>query len=153
MRRPERLESGVTLMELMVVVAIVGILAAIAYPAYTQFVMQTNRTDATKTLQLAAQSLERCYSVNFSYLNCPVSGNASPNPVVNGSKMPTPNLYYTITFNITGAQDYSLVAVPVAGPQLADRQCQQFTLFSTGQQTAADINNNPTPAQVCWGSN
>jgi type IV pilus assembly protein PilE len=147
-----RREAGVTLLELMVVVAIVGILAAIAYPAYTQFVMQTNRSDATKTIQLAAQSLERCYSVNFTYLNCPVSGNANPNPVVDQSTMPSPNAWYTITFNIPDAQDYSLVAVPVAAPQTADNQCQQFTLSSTGQQAAQDVNANPN-TQMCWGSN
>jgi type IV pilus assembly protein PilE len=146
------LEGGVTLMELMVVVAIVGILAAIAYPAYTQFVMQTNRTDATKTLQLAAQSLERCYSTNFTYLNCPVSGNAIPNPVVDGSTMGTPNLFYNITFAIPDAQTYTLTAVAVQAPQTTDNTCAQFTLSSTGQQAAQDVNTNNT-TQTCWGSN
>jgi type IV pilus assembly protein PilE len=144
--------SGFTLIELVIVIGIVAVLAAIAYPAYTQFVMQTNRTDATKAMQLAAQSLERCYSVNFTYVSCNVNANANPNPVVDGSTMPTPNLFYTITFNIPDAQDYSLVAVPVAAPQTNDNQCQQFTLFSSGQQSALDSGNNPN-TQTCWGSN
>jgi type IV pilus assembly protein PilE len=144
--------SGFTLIELLIVIGIVAVLAAIAYPAYTQFVMQANRTDATKAMQLAAQSLERCYSVNFTYLNCNVNGNANPNPVVDGSTMPTPNLFYTITFNIPDAQDYSLVALPVALPQTNDNLCAQFTLFSSGQQAAQDnLANNTT--QTCWGSN
>ena len=152
MRGGGRRQAGVTLLELLTVVTIVGILAAIAYPSYTQFVMQTNRTDATKTMQLAAQSLERCYSVNFTYLNCPVSGNANPNPVVDGSTMPSPNGWYTITFNIPDAQDYSLVATQLAAPQTADNQCAQFTFSSTGQQAAQDNNANNT-TQLCWGSN
>ena len=148
MRGRKHLEAGVTLMELMIVVAIVGILAAIAYPAYTQFVIQTNRTDATKTIQIYAQSLERCYSANFTYLGCTVQGN----PVVDGSKMGTPNNYYTITFNIPDAQTYSLVATRAAAPQTLDNQCATFTLFSTGQQTAQDASTNPN-TQTCWGSN
>ena len=141
--------SGFTLMELMIVVAIVGVLAAIAYPAYTQFVMQANRTDATKTLQLAAQSLERCYSVNFTYVGCTVNGNIQND----GSTIQTPNNFYTVTFNIPDPQDYSLVAVASAPPQTND-QCFQFTLFSSGQVAAQDINANPIiPPQTCWGSN
>jgi type IV pilus assembly protein PilE len=148
MRPRRRREGGVTLMELMVVVAIIGILAAIAYPAYTQFLMQTNRTDATKTMQLAAQSMERCYSVNFTYAACTVNG-----VVVNDtSTIGTPNLYYTITFAIPDAQDYTMTAVAIAAPQTADNQCAQFTLSSTGQQAAQDINANNT-TQLCWGSN
>lgn len=146
------LEAGVTLMELMVVVAIVGILAAIAYPAYTQFVMQTNRTDATKTLQLAAQSLERCYSTNFTFVGCPVSGNAIPNPVVDGSTMVTPQLFYTITFAIPDAQTYTLTAVAAQAPQTNDSTCAQFTLSSTGQQAAQDTSATNT-TQTCWGAN
>ena len=66
--------KGFTLVELMVTVAVVAILASIALPAYTSFTRQANRTDATKTMQLAAQSLERCYSQRFTYLNCNVNG-------------------------------------------------------------------------------
>jgi len=146
--RGGRRQAGVTLMELMVVVGIVGILAAIAYPAYTQFVMQTNRTDATKTMQLAAQSMERCYSVNFTYAGCTVNA-----IVVNDtSTIGTPNLFYTITFAIPDAQDYTMTAVATAAPQTNDNQCAQFTLSSTGQQAAQDNNANNT-TQTCWGSN
>jgi type IV pilus assembly protein PilE len=148
MRPGQRREGGVTLMELMVVVAIVGILAAIAYPAYTQFVMQTNRTDATKTMQLAAQSMERCYSVNFTYAGCNVNGT-----IVNDtSTIGTPNQYYTITFAIPDAQDYTMTGVATAPPQTTDNQCAQFTLSSSGQQAAQDSNANNT-TQLCWGSN
>jgi type IV pilus assembly protein PilE len=147
MRRPERLESGVTLMELMVVVAIVGVLAAIAYPAYTQFMMQANRTDATKTMQLWAQSLQRCYSANFTYAGCTVQGN-----IVNDtSVLQTPNAYYSITFGIPDPQDYTLTAAAIAPPQTNDNQCFQFTLSSSGQVAAVDNSANDTTV-ACWGS-
>ena len=147
-----RREAGVTLMELLTVVAIVGILAAIAYPSYRQFVMQTNRTDATKTMQLAAQSLERCYSASFTY--APPGGcNVNGVPMNLGANtMQTPNNYYTITLTIVDAQDYTITAAASAAPQTADSQCFSFSLASSGQQAAQDANNNDT-TKVCWGSN
>jgi type IV pilus assembly protein PilE len=149
-----RREAGMTLIELLTVVAIVGILAAIAYPSYTRFVMQTNRTDATKTMQLAAQSLERCYSANFKYAppgGCNVLGtlmnlgNANP-------PLQTPNNYYTITVTIGDQQDYTITAAATAAPQSSDSQCKSFTLASSGQQAALDSNNNDN-TKLCWGSN
>ncbi len=140
--------AGFTLIELMIVVGIVAVLAAIAYPAYTQFVRQTNRTDATKTMQLAAQSLERCYSQNFTYAGCNVNGNV----VNNGSTLQSPNSFYNITFAIPDAQDYTITAVAIAAPQTGDTLCAQFTLSSSGQQAAQDTSANNTP-QTCWGSN
>jgi len=136
-----------TLMELLVVVTIVGILASIAYPAYTQFVRQTNRTDATKTMQLAAQSLERCYSVNFTYINAATT----PCNIIAGNTN-SPQGFYTITVAIADPQTYLLTATPLTPPQTADNSCLQFTLSSTGQQAAQDLNANDT-TQLCWGSN
>ena len=139
---------GFTLVELMVTVALVAIIASIALPGYTNFTRRANRTDATRTMQLASQALERCYSRRFTYLACNVNGTV----MNNGSTMQTPNLYYTITFTIPDAQDYTLTAAPAAAPQIGDTQCAQFTLASTGAQTAQDNHANNT-TKTCWGSN
>ncbi|HVN45392.1 MAG TPA: type IV pilin protein [Steroidobacteraceae bacterium] len=141
-------QKGLTLVELMMVVAIVAILASIAFPAYNSFTRQANRADATKTMQLAAQSLERCYSRRFTYAGCNVNGTVRNN----GATMQTPNLLYTITFTIPDAQDYTLTAVPTAAPQTQDTQCVQFTLSSTGAQAAQD-NHAANTTRTCWGSN
>jgi len=140
--------SGFTLVELMVTVAIVAIIASIALPGYGNFTRRANRTDATRTMQFASQALERCYSRRFTYLGCNVNGTV----MNNGSTMQTPNLYYTITFAIPHAQDYTLTAAPAAAPQISDTQCVQFTLVSTGAQAAQDNNANNT-TKACWGSN
>jgi len=50
------------------------------------------------------------------------------------------------------AQDYTLTAVPVAAPQTGDTQCAQFTLASTGAQTAQN-NLAANTTKTCWGSN
>jgi Tfp pilus assembly protein PilE len=112
--------------------------------------MQTNRTDATKTMQLAAQSLERCYSQIFKYTACNVNGTV----MTNGSTMVTPNRFYRVTFAIPTDQDYTLTALPVAAPQTGDNQCAQFTLSSSGQQAAQDNKTPPNDTtRACWGSN
>ena len=145
--RHENYARGMTLIELMVVVGIVGIMASIAFPSYNSFVRQANRTDATRTMQLAAQSLERCYSRSFKYTACNVGGTV----INNNSTMQTPNAFYTITFAIPDNQDYTLTAVPIAAPQTGDSLCHQFTLSSGGQQAAKNSSGSDT-TKACWGS-
>lgn len=70
-----RTHRGFTLLELMIVVAIIGILAAVAFPSYQDSVRKSHRADAKMKLMELAQSMERCYTLDNSYIgdNCPTT--------------------------------------------------------------------------------
>ncbi len=139
-------KNGFTLVELMITVAIVAILAMIAIPSYTQYVQRANRTDATKTLTLDAQALERCYSQTFAYAACP-GAPAGAGPSLESK--------YTVTITIPDpaqpAPSYIISAVPLAPTQVGDTACAKFTLNTANTQfaqTSAAVANT----QTCWGS-
>jgi type IV pilus assembly protein PilE len=134
--------NGFSLIELMIAVGIVGILAAIAIPSYSAYVKRANRTDATRSLSVTAQALERCYTQAFTYVGC-LAAAVSPVPSSQG--------YYSVTITLVAgppAESYTLSAVPVLAPQTADALCTSFTLDSTGKQGATPAGNT----QTCWGS-
>jgi type IV pilus assembly protein PilE len=136
-------KNGFTLVELMITVTIIAILAAIAIPSYSQYVKRANRTDATKTMTLDAQALERCYSQTFAYAPCP---NAAAGVLV------SPQLNYNVTIAVTAnPATYTIIAVPISAAQIGDTSCATFTLDSTGNQSATDSGGAPN-TQTCWGS-
>ena len=127
----------------MIAVAIVGILAAIAIPSYSSYVRRANRTDATRTLTLDAQALERCYSQTFAYTGCA----GAPAGTANSSQG-----NYSVVIAVSASPaNYTITATPITPTQLGDTACASFTLNSAGTQGALNSGNGAN-TKTCWGS-
>ena len=139
-----RSQAGFTLVELMVPVVIVAILGSMAIAAYSNYVMKTNRTDATRAMLQDAQSLQRCYSQNYTYT--PTGG--CPNPA---GTVASPRGLYSITIVTPTATTYSITATPAKAPQTKDVACTSFTLTSNGTQSSSNSGGTDSTS-TCWGS-
>ncbi|KAA0013309.1 type IV pilin protein [Billgrantia pellis] len=118
--------AGFTLLELIIAVAIIGILASIAVPSYQRYVEGSRRTDAHAGLMQAAQQLERCYTVNNTYADCPSIPTSSPDGI------------YSISLSLTGnGSGYTLTA----STSQADRCPDELTLNHRGERG---------PNANCW---
>jgi type IV pilus assembly protein PilE len=127
---------GVTLMELMVVTTIVAILAAIAYPSYRQQVMRSNRTEARTVLMRIAQSMERCYTNDRTYVGCVVPLGATENGL------------YSISVPVAAtAAAFQIRATAQAG-QAQDTDCSRFEITERGRSAFRADNTSNTNA--CW---
>jgi|GEM_PF-1182842 len=131
--RPGTGPSGFTLVELIVTVATLGILASLAMPSYLAFTMQVRRGDGRALLEVNAQRLQRCFTLEGVYdAGCVLRENSAQG-------------HYSLT-EIRTATTFALTATPVAdGPQALDTACASLTYSHTGLTGASGVNPD-----ICW---
>jgi type IV pilus assembly protein PilE len=64
MNKFRKMQTGFTLLELMIVVAVIGILASIALPAYTDYITKSSLAEAPSVLSDIRVRLEQYYQDN-----------------------------------------------------------------------------------------
>jgi len=84
----KKIQTGFTLIEIMISVAIVGILMAVALPAYSDYVTRGRLTEAFSTLGAAQPAAEQYWSNGRDYTNFGTSS---------GFPAPTPNFTYALS--------------------------------------------------------
>ncbi len=130
--------AGFTLVEVATVCAVVGVLAAVAVPGWQQHLAQGRRADAVAALTLVQQAQEQHRSAHGLYAHELSALHGVPTGA-------TPQGFYTLALQSTGAEAYRATARPSVGsPQLRDSACPELTL---------DVNQGFArlgPQRRCW---
>lgn len=143
------LQTGMTLIELMIVVVILGILASIAYPSYRDNVTDAHRSECVGSMSALANAMERYYSVNGSYLGAAAAGANTGAPAIFGTTCPADggNATYNLTIAAATTSTYALRATPTTGQ--SEDECGSLTLTSTGVKGVIGADTGIT-WQACW---
>lgn len=142
---------GFTLIELMMTIAILAVLVSIAYPSYIGYVQRARRAEATSSLAVTAQQLERCYTRFNSFT---IAAGCNPPPDLYPAATQDYQ-HYRVTITNRAATTYTLTAVPlVASPQASDTTCTSFGMNQLGQRCANGL-CEPAPGAAaaiskCW---
>ena len=137
-----RLQTGVTLIELITVVGVVAILSTVAVTSYRAYAQRAGRAEAKAEILQQQNNLERCFT-RFSAYND--AGCVAATALAGG--VTSAEGRYTVT-GVIGATTYTLSAAPRAGGGMTDdTKCNTLTLNSANQR---GIVGGTSTWQECW---
>ena len=142
---PTKLQTGFTLVELIIVVAIISILASIAIPAYNGYVETSKRSDAQASLMALAIAQEKYRASNPKYgsLSAAVNESAAVNDLSG----------YGVTA-LSKSEYYSLASSPVSGSEGKEFTATATAKFKDEEGAEISINQDgPSGTLSCWGKN
>lgn len=130
-------QSGFTLIEVMIVVVIIGILAAIAYPSYDEYVKRANRSEGQALLNDAAARQERYFAQNNAYIT------SSDELSKLGLRTETGKYKLQVAKGAKGDGGYLLTALQ----QFGDSKCGNLTLNAMGKKGRTGTGKT---VEECW---
>jgi type IV pilus assembly protein PilE len=137
-----RLQSGVTLVELITVVGIVAILSTIAVTSYRAYAQRAGRSEAKAALLQQQNNLERC----FTRFNRYDDAQCATATALEGAGVASAENRYLLN-GVVDQTIYTLNAVPLAGGGMTDdTRCGTMTLASDNTRA---ISGTSTVAE-CW---
>lgn len=151
----QRMQSGFTLIELMIVAAIIAIVSALAYPSFREQMAKSRRADAKTILVSAQQWMERFYTENFRY-----DENSAGVGVTDATQFPsrfsvsptTGSALYDIKIERVGRDNYLVTAALKVNAAMANDRCGNFRIDHLGRKTVHDhtFSSDMEANRVCW---
>ena len=129
---PRKLQTGFTLVELIIVVAIISILASIAIPAYNGYVETSKRSDAQASLMALAIAQEKYRASNPTYTTVITD--------LIGVSSASESGYYTLAVTAASGATFTATATP-DGWTDSNGNCSPMSINQDG----------PAGTLSCWG--
>ena len=142
------LQTGFTLIEILIVIAILGILATVAYPSYAQYLIRGRVLEGTSTLADMRVRLEQFYQDNRVY----GTGTACGTDAGGTARVTFPAATKYFTYNCTlgaGAQSYTITAASIAATNGGADGDWSYTITDRNVRSTTKFKGTASTA-TCW---